>query len=594
MLPHRPKWSCSSPSEHVSNIRMMLMMILLMMMIMVVRGEGQSPYPPPPPSSSSTSASSRSNNSRRNYSPLPSSRQPPPLPAASSLFSNARTYSDRVDSTATVIRTYTDDEEYDDRTRPPPPPPPPLLQHVPPIHYSFPQRQTTTTTNNNNNNDTNQIQFDTDLNQYPDDIPIPNNNPSDISTTGGGVLVQQQPPQYVPQYATARNDRMTQYISQSRLHRVYLSGSAALVGCTMTAFLGQSILGHAVSSSILLVVAVWFAIGIWIRNNIYGELVRAISLALILSIQRYHQIRSQYPAGQYCVRAILGDDQDDPNHRRRGWRRRQRRQRQPFPPTNNPWTWSNRVITEEEKDDHLHPYVEFQMLPTVMAMAVVGAIMGSTSMKAVLPIVPTSLCALTGAIALAYTTTLASSKGDLCRCMGMRMVLWVRELIQISTELHLPEQTSVVASHVLDRILILDRQHNIRRRIIDGCHTFMKTVSRIQQDMQQQPPRPSQQQQQQQQRRRPVASAFSPSNRATVDRNKHPRPKQRPSPPPPLSARINHGNENWYNDDDDDVNYTNLDDDPDDNYNRPVSSSSSSSQKNETTTKKKSGWFSFR
>lgn len=311
------------------------------------------------------------------------------------------------------------------------------VSELPSIHYSFPQRN----------------------------VPIDESSDGRTSTNNKKMMktAATLPQNSIPQFASARQDVVTRYIMESYWNRCYVTLSSAMIGCLVTSFLGQSLLGHVPSLSIIIAIAILFSILTWLRNNIYGELIRAISLTMIFSFQRSIQIRNQYPAHQYLYNAIIGDTTT--NFKRR---------RKPFPPTNNPWTWSS----NNDDDD-----IEFQMIPTVVAMAFIGSVLGTN-----IPILPSSFGALLGAAVFAYSTTLSSSRGDLCRCMGMRIVAFVREFIAIAnTDLHLPNKSAVVASAILDKLLILDRQHSIRQRIGSAISALIDTVSRIQRDMQQQP-----------------------------------------------------------------------------------------------------------
>ena len=299
----------------------------------------------------------------------------------------------------------------------------------------------------------------------------------------------------LPKLASARQDVATRYIMESYWNRCYLTLSAAMVGCAVTAFLGQSLLGHTPSIALLVVTSILFSILTWLRNNIYGELIRAISLTIILSFRRSIQIRNQYPAHLYLYNAIMGDTTTNVKRRRK-----------PFPPTNNPWTWSSDNISSDADDDN-NITIEFQMIPTVVAMAFIGSVIGTN-----IPLLPSSLGALLGAATLAYSTTLSSSRGDLCRCMGMRVVALAREFMTIANaDLHLPNKSAVVASAVLDKLLILDRQHSIRQRVGSGISALIDAVSRIQRDMQQAP-----------------TSSSSPSSGTDNVRNTRERPRRRP------------------------------------------------------------------
>ena len=345
---------------------------------------------------------------------------------------------------------------------------------LPSIHYSFPQRNAP-------------IDFVSDAHES-DTSSMPN-----ATTTQNPRTTTIVPPltdDSIPKYTSARQDVVTRYIMESYWNRCYVTLSAAMVGCVVISFLGQSLLGQVPSSSILLATSILFSILTWLRNDIYGELIRAISFTIIFSVQRSIQIRNQYPAYQYLYNAILGDTTTNAKRRRR-----------PFPPTNNPWTWSS---NQDEDDD-----IVFQMIPTVVAMAFIGSVMGTN-----IPLLPSSLGALLGAASFAYTTTLSSSRGDLCRCMGMRIVAFVREFITIAnTDLHLPQKSAVVASAVLDKLLILDRQHSIRQRIGSGITAMIDTVSRIQRDMQQQSPQPR------------AASSNNMDNGRTTGNNSRQRPR---------------------------------------------------------------------
>jgi hypothetical protein len=262
---------------------------------------------------------------------------------------------------------------------PPPPPPPPKL---PPIHYSFPEAAS-----------------------------------ESLSTAA--------PRDDTPRWtASARQDVITRYIQESFWHRLSLSASASLVGTALSTALSFSLGGTGLSPPWGLGIAIVYALLIWVRQNIYAELLRAASMAALLSWQRWQRIRRRYPTGRYLYAAVV-----------RGAPRR------PFPDPN---------------DD-----ADFVLLPTCLAMAVLGA----AAVPGNIPLLPTSLTRIVAAILVGYTTTLPTRSGDVCRCLGTRVRVWLSEWRRLARQVELPRHAGVVAAALFDRAMILDRQHRVRQRL---------------------------------------------------------------------------------------------------------------------------------
>jgi hypothetical protein len=82
-------------------------------------------------------------------------------------------------------------------------------------------------------------------------------------------------------------------------------------------------------------------------------------------------------------------------------------------------------------------------------------------------------------------------QGDLSRSMGMRVVALCQEFLGINSELEILRKGGVVSGKLLDKALILDRQHRIKDRLISGGSFLVRQISnqvnRVQSEMQLQP-----------------------------------------------------------------------------------------------------------
>ena len=112
-------------------------------------------------------------------------------------------------------------------------------------------------------------------------------------------------------------------------------------------------------------------------------------------------------------------------------------------------------------------------LNAVVAMAVVGSLVGGN-----VPLIPSWMGGLAGGAVFAFGTTLPTANGDLARCMGMRVVAVAREAWVLQSELHLLSKVGTVAGKIADKLLILDRKHRIKDRVISGASFLYEQVMR--------------------------------------------------------------------------------------------------------------------
>lgn len=197
--------------------------------------------------------------------------------------------------------------------------------------------------------------------------------------------------------------------------------------------------------------AVTFFLFSWGRSC-YGELVRALGLALLRSIKQTSTIRHSYPTKPHIL-ASMG-----------------LRPRTLFPPdTTNPWAYTPKFSNDPD----------FSMPYTLIAMTLLGSTVGGA-----VPILPTWLGATIGAAGSAWGTTWQSPPGDVMRCMGARLVALGTVVVETNAQLKLLSKTMVVAGNILDKVLILDRKHKIKEKIVTASTVIyeqvMKTVQQIQ------------------------------------------------------------------------------------------------------------------
>ncbi|KAL7577847.1 hypothetical protein ACA910_010594 [Epithemia clementina (nom. ined.)] len=281
------------------------------------------------------------------------------------------------------------------------------------------------------------------------------NNEADLEQSATG---RRRP----PPTRRRRLDPVARYMSQSRWHRCNVYLWSACLGAAMGGYVGKSLLNqwHAAA----MVGALVFAItSIWTTSrpqNIYGTWIRAAGLACWWTVQRSRRIRrNEYPTSTYLA-ALLG-----------------LRARQPFPPnTENPWSY--RPKTEAD--------VEFDMASSLACLAMVGCLVGG-SLATSTPLLPSWMGALAGAGSLAVLTTRRDARGDLCRVAGMRVRRTLGVAWTVCTEeVHLPHHTGIVLREIVDKLLILDRQHRLRHRLTALATQIIHLIQRLVRQQQQQ------------------------------------------------------------------------------------------------------------
>lgn len=333
------------------------------------------------------------------------------------------------------------------------PPPPPL----PPIHYLFPA-----TTN-------------TEITDRDGDAELPL-----ATTTITGSSKTDNPRFASPRQTTTPHDdddRVDQFKHQSRRHAWTVTGSAALVGYSLAAGVGQAATGRAVPPFVALASAGAFgAVSVVDPHGATGSWMRAVGLWVWWTATHYStQIRREYPTMRYAVASVARrNKRRNPNNNEDG------RYNHLFPPIVNPWAWENGIstaLTATATSSSSSTVVEFYMLYSVLAMAWMGAIVGAAVAASCR--LPSSLGGVVGAAAGAYTTTLSGVThpvSNVARCMGMRIVATVLYSLSAQKSLQLGHKTARLSSKLLDKILILDRQHSIRDKIGAAFTNVYETV----------------------------------------------------------------------------------------------------------------------
>ena len=269
-----------------------------------------------------------------------------------------------------------------------------------------------------------------------------------------------------PRFASARRDPIVRYTSSAQ-GRILLTLSSGTVGAAVGGFVGKSLLDTPYAFAATF--GVLFVLLCSLRNP-YAELAKALGLALIYALKRTRRIRRRYPTyGK--IKAAIGAAQ-----------------RQPFPPAENPWAYQP-SSSSDDMDNINDNDTNFSMMYCTIAMGFVGSLCGGN-----LPLIPTWMGALSGAGGLAFLTTTRDARGDLCRTMGMRVVSLGQEMVGINSELELLRKLGVVSGKVFDKLMILDRKHRIKDRLVTGFSwaydQVSRTASQVQNDMQSGPDEP--------------------------------------------------------------------------------------------------------
>jgi hypothetical protein len=191
----------------------------------------------------------------------------------------------------------------------------------------------------------------------------------------------------------------------------------------------------------------------FLRND-YGELSRALGLAVLMTLQRTKSVRKEYPTMVH-LKAMI----------RQG-------PRKPFPPVeegSSPWRYE--PVYEDDPD--------FKMTYALLAMALVGSFCGGN-----VPLLPQWMGGIIGAVLFASFTSGSNARGDLGRTMGMRVVGLLQLVLKINTELRILGKAATVSGLIFDKIMIMDRKHRIKDKIVAICRWGYDKVSNTAAEMQ--------------------------------------------------------------------------------------------------------------
>ena len=331
---------------------------------------------------------------------------------------------------------------------PPPPPPPPPNFPIETSMQEFPVTISQIPTLSDN----------TSINPIHYNFPVkPSTDPVEISQRDSSDQRSKDIPSrrlYPTEFTSARQDAVTRF-SSTPWGKVKLTASSTLIGSILGSFIGKSITGHAMPLSS--VFAMLFLCSNFFRND-YGELSRSLGLALIYMLSRIRRVRQRYPTGPNRILSAMGI-----------------RDRIPFPPQSpedeNPWSY--------QPQSRIDP--DFDMIKSMIAVAVIGSFCGGN-----VPLIPTWIGSAAGALTLVYVCTTKTGRGDLTRIMGMRVVALVLEALDINRELRISRKSGIVAGKVFDKVMILDRKHRIKDRLVQVLNWVyekaVSTASQVQQD----------------------------------------------------------------------------------------------------------------
>ncbi|KAL7480908.1 hypothetical protein ACHAW6_006573 [Cyclotella cf. meneghiniana] len=331
--------------------------------------------------------------------------------------------------------------------QPPPPPPPPHLSGIEynpaeservPIHYRFPVAEVV---------ESEQI---TDFDLLSDQgLPYEDEDDQFRSVKESRKRRRRRDDDDDP-YASPRRDAVTTYMS-STLGAAKVRFGSIVVGAALGGFIGKSLMNDAFKMSVIMA-GILFIAG-FLRND-YGELSRALGLAFLLTLQRTGSVRKQYPTMPH-LKAMIRQSP-----------------RKPFPPVEeggSPWRYE--PVYEDDPD--------FKMTYALLAMAMVGSFCGGN-----VPLLPPWMGGIIGAVLFASFTSGSNARGDLGRTMGMRVVGMIQLVLRINSELRILSKAGTVGGLIFDKIMIMDRKHRIKDKIIAVCKWMYDKISNTAAEMQ--------------------------------------------------------------------------------------------------------------
>lgn len=423
---------------------------------------------------------------------------------------------------------YNSQEEVRHRGPPPPPPPPGNVAAAaastytpPPIHYQFQSKDSKKPPPLSGADRRGRRQPPDDVD---DGIPLTSLADGEERSTMRSASSEgyrgEGGTRDAPAYASARRDVITVYMDRSIVNRWMVRLGSGAVGAAFLTFVGTSLTTKS-WWTLYAWMGFWlFLVTSWFRTP-YGELCRASGFLLLETMRESRQIRRDYPTRPH-LRALLGAGP-----------------RRPFPPADNPWNYR-----PSSPDDPL-----FSMVYSIAAMTIVGSFCGGN-----IPMVPSWIGALVGAGFFGLLTTRPNARGDLARATGMRVVATVQTLWDLQKDLNISPKFWKVASLLLDKLLILDRQHRLKDKLVAFLSLIYDQILRVVQQMQGQ---------QQQEQGRPRSSREGGGRRPPPRGRGPPRRgdawEGRGPPDPPTRRRPPSRDERFFDDNDD----------YDDDYRRP-------------------------
>jgi len=328
----------------------------------------------------------------------------------------------------------------------------PISSSSSPIHYNFPSKEYKTDDDRGFKKGAQEDEKDMDF--FPPSTGWEPERERELNNEGD----QSSPLQ--TKYASPRNDALTRF-SSTNTGKIKLAIACTSVGWLGGSFIGKSTMNRPMPMCWIFGCLFWF---MHLLRNAYGEMSRSLGFSLIQLYRRSKMVRKQYKTGVH-LKSALGVGQ-----------------RQPFPPfdvndrnaVENPWRYK--------------PYKEglpdFDMVKSIICIGLIGSFIGGN-----MPLIPTWIGSASGAVTLAFIGTLKSARGDLVRTMGMRIVAFVGEIIEVNDELSIVSKVGTVVGKILDKMLILDRKHKVRERLTkiftQIYNILSRTVSKVQEDIQQ-------------------------------------------------------------------------------------------------------------
>lgn len=354
----------------------------------------------------------------------------------------------------------------DPSTLPPPPPPPPPSDATisspgvainpaeterTPIHYMFPTAEAAAEERRMSD-----AQLDQPTIDGEPDIPFLDVEEDEFSGRGDesmGRRRRRRDDDFDSYRSSPRRDAVTMKMS-TRRGALQVRFGGMIVGAALGGFIGKSLMNDPVMMSAVMS-SLLFLTG-FLRND-YGELSRALGLAFIMTLQRTRSVRKEYPTLPH-LKAMI----------RQG-------PRKPFPPVEDgesPWRYEPIYRNDPE----------FKMTYALLTMALVGSFCGGN-----VPMLPAWMGGIIGAVAFASLTMGSNARGDLGRAMGMRVVGLVKVVLDIQSDLRILGKAATVGGLIFDKVMIMDRKHRIKDRIVAiskwGYEKVSRTADQVKEDM---------------------------------------------------------------------------------------------------------------